>query len=128
MYAASSLLTAEVNRFARSLRKHATDPERLLWSRLRRRQLDGFRFRRQRAFGPYVCDFICLEAKLIVELDGSQHVEQMNYDARRDDFMRSYGYRIVRFWNGDVISQTDIVVETIFEALRRPDLDGRLDA
>jgi Protein of unknown function (DUF559) len=78
-------------------------------------------------FGPYVCDFICLEAKLIVELDGSQHVEQMNYDARRDDFMRSYGYRIVRFWNGDVLSRTDTVVETIFEALHRPEMDGRLD-
>ena len=127
MYAAGPLPTAEVNHFARSLRKHATDPERLLWSRLRRRQLDGFRFRRQRPFGPYVCDFICLEAKLIVELDGCQHAEQMNYDACRDDFMRSYGYRIVRFWNGDVLSRTDTVVETIFEALRRPEMDGRLD-
>ena len=116
-----------MNRFARSLRKHATDPERLLWNRLRRRQLDGFRFRRQRPFGPYVCDFICLEAKLIVELDGSQHIEQTAYDGHRDAFMRSYGYRVLRFWNSDVLSRTDIVVETIFEALRRPEMDGRLD-
>jgi len=116
-----------MNRFARSLRKHATDPERLLWSRLRRRQLDGFRFRRQRPFGPYVCDFICLEAKLIVELDGSQHAEREGYDANRDDFMRSYGYRVVRFWNGDVLTRTEIVVETIFDALRRTEMDGRLD-
>jgi len=116
-----------MNRFARSLRKHATDPKRLLWSRLRRRQLDGFRFRRQRPFGPYVCDFICLEAKLIVELDGSQHAEREGYDANRDDFMRSYGYRVVRFWNGDVFTRTEIVVETIFDALRRTEMDGRLD-
>jgi very-short-patch-repair endonuclease len=116
-----------VNRFARSLRKNATDAERILWSRLRRRQLDGFRFRRQRPFGPYVCDFICLEAGLIVELDGSRHAGQMAYDARRDDFMRSYGYRVIRFWNGDVLSRIDVVTETIFEALRRKEMDGRLD-
>ena len=98
-----------------------------MWSRLRRRQVGGFKFRRQRPFGPYVCDFICLEASVIVELDGSQHVEQATYDGQRDAFMRSYGFRILRFWNGDVLSRTDSVLETIFEALHRKEMDGRFD-
>jgi very-short-patch-repair endonuclease len=114
-----------MNDFARQLRWNATDAERLLWKHLRRRQIDGFRFRRKRPFGPYVCDFICLEAKLIVELDGSQHVERADYDAHRDAFLRSYGYRVLRFWNGDVTANTNAVLDTIFEALRRPEMDGR---
>jgi len=98
-----------------------------LWNELRARRLSGFKFRRQRPFGPYVCDFVCLEAALIVELDGSQHVDQSSYDAHRDAFMRSYGFRVIRFWNADVLSKTKIVLETIFEALHRKEMDGRLD-
>ena len=113
--------------FARTLRWNPTDAERLLWRHLRRRKVDGFRFRRQRPFGPYVCDFICLEAKLIVELDGSQHVEQAAYDARRDDFMRSHGFRVLRFWNSHVAAETEAVLDTIFAALHRTDMDGRYD-
>ena len=109
------------------LRKNATDAERLLWSHLRWRQLSGFRFRRQRPFGPYVCDFICLEASVIIELDGSQHVEQAAYDSRRDAFLRSYGFRVLRFWNGDVLAKPDVIAETIFEALHRKEMDGRFD-
>ena len=109
------------------LRKDATDAEQLLWSRLRRHQLGGFRFRRQRPIGPYVCDFVCLSESVIVELDGSQHVEQAEYDAHRDSFLRRYGYRVLRFWNGDVLANLDVVVDTIFEALHRQAMDGRCD-
>jgi very-short-patch-repair endonuclease len=116
-----------VNRFARTLRQNATDPERLLWGRLRRRQLNGFRFRRQRPIGPYVCDFVCLHAFVIVELDGSQHVDQTAYDARRDAYLRSNGFRVLRFWNGDVLTRIDVVLETIYEALLRPEMDGRFN-
>jgi very-short-patch-repair endonuclease len=116
-----------MNDFARSLRWNATEPERLLWKHLRRRRVDGFRFRRQRPFGPYVCDFICLEARLIVELDGSQHVARADYDAQRDAFMRSYGYRVLRFWNADVAIDIAAVLDTIFEALSRREMDGRFD-
>src|SRR5947209_8239832 len=116
-----------MNAFARSLRWNLTDPERLLWKHLRRRRVDGFRFRRQRPFGPYVCDFICLEARLIVALDGSQHLDRAEYDAQRDAFMRSFGYRVLRFWNGDVTAHTAVVLDTIFEALRRKEMDGRYD-
>src|SRR5258708_39222428 len=83
-------------RFARALRKSPTNAERLLWSHLRRRQLAGFKFRRQHSVGVYICDFACVEALVIVELDGSQHVEQSNYDARRDSFLRSNGFRVLR--------------------------------
>jgi very-short-patch-repair endonuclease len=113
--------------YARHLRRHATEAERLLWSRLRRRQVGGCKFRRQRSIGPYVCDFVCLEASVIVELDGSQHAAQATYDDNRDHYLRSIGYRVLRFWNVDVFARVDSVVETIFEALQHPDMDGRFD-
>jgi very-short-patch-repair endonuclease len=114
-------------RFARTLRKDPTDAERLLWGHLRRRQLADFKFRRQHSVGPYICDFACLEASVIVELDGSQHAEQSDYDARRDSFPRSRGFRVLRFWNKDVLTHTAVVLETIFQALQRPEMDGRFD-
>jgi very-short-patch-repair endonuclease len=113
-------------RHSRTLRQQQTDPERPLWSRLRRRQLAGFKFRRQHQIGLYVCDLASLDGWLIVELDGSQHVEQTAYDARRDAFLRSAGYRVLRFWNGDVQRELDAVVETIFQALHRSEIDGRV--
>jgi very-short-patch-repair endonuclease len=114
-------------RFARTLRKAPTDAEQVLWRHLRRRQVAAFKFRRQHSVGPYICDFACLEASIIVELDGSQHVEQSDYDARRDSFLRSRGFRVLRFWNNDVLVRTEVVLETLFEALRRPEMDGRFD-
>ena len=116
-----------MNDYARELRSNATEAERRLWGRLQRRQLGGFKFRRQRPFGPYICDFVCLEATMVIELDGSQHVAQASYNANRDSFLRSNGFRVLRFWNGDVLSQTDTVVETIYEALHRQEMDGRFD-
>ncbi len=116
-----------MNHFAKILRRNATDAERLLWSRLRGHQLAGFRFRRQRPIGNYVCDFVCLRDRIVVELDGSQHVEQGDYDVRRDGFLRSNGYRVLRFWNGDVMDRLDAVLETIFQALQHEEIDGRLD-
>ena len=101
----------------RTLRKGQTDAERLLWSRLRRRQLGGFKFRRQHQIGLYICDFVSLDGEIVVELDGSQHLEQVAYDARRDQFLRSAGFRVLRFWNGDVTARLGEVVDTIFEAL-----------
>src|SRR2546429_39003 len=116
-----------MNRFARALRKDPTDAERHLWNYLRARRLNGFKFRRQRPFGPYVCDFMCLEVSVVIELDGSQHAEQIGYDEKRDAFFRSYGFRVLRFWNTDVLSKTEIVLETIFEALSHEEIDGRLE-
>lgn len=113
-------------RHVRTLRRDQTDAERLLWGRLRRCQLGGYKFRRQHQIGLYICDFASLDGRIIVELDGSQHAERTDYDKRRDSFLRSAGYRVLRFWNVDVQSELDLVVETIFEALHRPEIDGRL--
>jgi very-short-patch-repair endonuclease len=113
--------------FARKLRSNLTDAERQLWSRLRRRQLNGFKFRKQHPVGIYVCDFICLEAAVIVELDGRQHLDRAPEDLHRDAFLREQGYRVLRFWNGDVLSRMNSVVDTIFEALQRSEMDGRFD-
>ncbi len=113
--------------FVRDLRNNPTDAERHLWYRLRLRQINGFKFRRQRPIGPYICDFVCLEASIIVEIDGSQHVEQAAYDEERDTFLRTRGYRVLRFWNHDVLVRTEAVIETIFEALQRTNMDGRFD-
>ena len=116
-----------MNDYARELRNNATDAERLLWRHLRRRQLNGFKFRRQRPMGKYICDFVCLEAGVIVELDGSQHVADAPYDANRDNYLRAHGYRVLRFWNEQVSLETEAVVETILQALNRREMDGRFD-
>ena len=104
--------------FARQLRSAPTDAEIRLWSRLRRKQLDGFRFRRQQPIGPYIVDFFCPDAKLIVEVDGGQHNVEEEKDARRTRWLEARGYRVIRFWNNDVLSNTDGVVLTVLEELR----------
>ena len=116
-----------MNDFAKPLRKNPTDAERFLWGRLRRRQLGGFKFRRQRPIGPYICDFVCSEAALVIELGGSQHLDAASYDTRRDDFVRRQGFRVLRFWNAQVLRETDNVMETIFEAIHRKEMDGRFE-
>ena len=102
---------------ARSLRNQATDTERHLWRHLRNRQLAGHRFRRQVSVGSYIADFTCLEAKLIVELDGGQHQEQAAYDARRDWQLEAEGFRVLRFWDNQVFQETQAVLEVILRAL-----------
>ncbi|HEV8694462.1 MAG TPA: DUF559 domain-containing protein [Lysobacter sp.] len=98
--------------FARTLRKAETDAERKLWQCLRGSQLDGLKFRRQHAVPPYVVDFYCDALKLVVELDGSQH--NIEVDAARTRFLESQGLTLLRFWDNDVLLQTEAVVEAIF--------------
>ena len=102
---------------ARRLRKEMTDAERALWARLRRRQLNGFPFRRQYPLGRYIVDFVCLAQRLVIELDGGQHSVQQDYDAKRTAWLEKQGYRVIRFWDNDVLLETDTVVASIFEAL-----------
>ena len=104
---------------ARTLRANATEAEQKLWSRLPKRQLYGFQFRRQYSIGPFFVDFICLKARLIVEVDGSQHAEQKEQDESRSEFLRAKGYNLLRFWNFEVLSQIDSVVERIAEVLKQ---------
>jgi very-short-patch-repair endonuclease len=103
---------------ARQLRGRMTDAEHLLWRHLRRRQLIGQKFRRQHPMGPFVVDFVCLEAGLIVELDGGQHAEQVQADLRREAWLRERGFTVLRFWNHDVMSRTEAVLEVILAELR----------
>src|SRR6266700_4027143 len=100
---------------ARKLRLTPTDAEIRLWSRLRRKQLEGFRFRRQHPLGPYVVDFFCPETKLVVEVDGGQHADD---GATRTHWIEGQGYRVIRFWNNDVLANTDGVLHAILGALR----------
>ena len=105
---------------ARELRQHQTDAEALLWSHLRGRQLLGLKFRRQHAIAPYFADFACLEVGLVIELDGGQHNEDAAaaHDRQREAFMRQAGFTTLRFWNHQVLTQTDAVLEKIFQTLQ----------
>ncbi|OGT87899.1 MAG: DNA (cytosine-5-)-methyltransferase [Gammaproteobacteria bacterium RIFOXYA12_FULL_61_12] len=96
-----------------------TDAERHLWYRLRGKQVEGLRFRRQHPIGPYVVDFVCLSRRLIVELDGGQHAEQAGYDRTRDSWLSSEGFRVLRFWNDQVFKQTDEVLAVIYSEMER---------
>ncbi|MDZ7804433.1 endonuclease domain-containing protein [Thiohalophilus sp.] len=101
------------NVLARNLRNNSTDVERLLWKYLRKQQLDGYKFRRQVVIEPYIVDFACFEAKLIIELDGGQHQLEEEKDRERDEFLKRCGYIVLRFWNNDVINNIEGVIETI---------------
>jgi len=104
---------------ARRLRKDSTNVERLFWSHVRNRRLDGFKFRRQYEVAGYVVDFICTEARLIVEMDGGQHAIGAS-DAIRDARLMQDGYRVLRFWNNDVLANIEGVIETVLNILREP--------
>jgi very-short-patch-repair endonuclease len=110
--------------FARRLRSEMTDAERVLWRRLRSRQMEGAKFRRQEPIGPYVVDFVSVQERLIVEIDGGQHNEEnaRQRDQKRTEWLRENGYRIIRFWNNDVLENTEGVLEAIRETLQMPSL------
>lgn len=102
---------------ARALRSNLTDAEQRLWRHLRLRQINGHKFRRQRPIGPYIVDFVCLEKRLIVELDGGQHAEHSSYDGERDAWLRSQGFSVLRFWNNDVLQNLSGVKDAILSKL-----------
>ena len=102
---------------ARELRKNLTEAERTLWKYLRLRQFDGNKFRRQQPIGKYIVDFVCFEKKLIVEVDGGQHNEQVIYDSERNEWLKKQGFRILRFWNNQILKEIDGVEGGIMEAL-----------
>jgi very-short-patch-repair endonuclease len=110
------------DRRARYLRAHTTDAERLLWPGLRLLKFKGLHFRRQAPIGPYCVDFVCHSAKLVVELDGSCHAEpaQVSHDIARTEFLRLKGYRVLRFWNGEVFKERAGVLDSILATALRP--------
>jgi len=102
---------------ARLMRNQPTDAEFRLWYFLSRRQLKGVKFRRQAPIGRYIVDFVSYEVKLIIELDGGQHAQQRDYDDRRTQWLESQGFRVIRFWNDDVLNDTEAVVEAIWNEI-----------
>jgi very-short-patch-repair endonuclease len=107
----------EPTRRSRELRNNATPAERRLWQHIRNRQLSGTRFNRQVPIGPFICDFAARTRKVIIELDGGQHAERIVEDERRTRFLASRGYRVLRFWNNDVLENVEGVLTTIQAAL-----------
>ena len=103
--------------FARQLRRDMTDAERCLWKQLRAHRFAGAKFRRQEPMGPYIVDFVSHRSRLIVELDGGQPAVQVEHDRQRTRWLESRGYRVVRFWNNQVLTETEPVLEAIALAL-----------
>jgi very-short-patch-repair endonuclease len=105
---------------ARTLRQADNDAEAMMWDALKAKRLGDYKFVRQFPIGPYFADFLCRKHRLVVEIDGSQHVDNA-YDRIRDEYMRSAGFSVIRFWSVDVLRQRNVVCETILAAI-----DGRL--
>jgi very-short-patch-repair endonuclease len=110
---------------ARSLRRAQTPAEFALWARIRSRQLGGFKFVRQEPIGRYYVDFVCRDRRLIVELDGGQHAERRG-DRERDGELCGLGYRVIRFWNNDVVENLDGVLQTLLSELEKSPLTPAL--
>ena len=104
---------------ARRLRRHQTDAERILWFRLRGRRLADWKFKRQVPIDRFIVDFVCADAKLIIELDGSQHADRTHHDEERTRTLEAMGYLVLRFWNNDVMSNLDGVLEEILNTLNQ---------
>lgn len=109
----------------RRLRANATDAEKRIWSRLRNRQIGNFKFRRQTPIGRYVVDFVCESSRVIVELDGGQHAVNADSDATRTQTLEAMGYVVLRFWNHEVLENTEGVLLEILDTLQQSSFDDR---
>ncbi len=107
---------------AKALRKNFTDTERLLWRHLRAKQMEGYKFRRQEPIGSYIVDFVCQEKMIVIEVDGGQHSLERERDFERDKWVEGQGYRVLRFWNNEVLTNIDGVLEVIQNTLNHPPL------
>jgi len=105
----------KLNKLANKLRKRPTNAEMLLWKYLRLRQMAGLKFRRQQAIDNYIVDFICFENRIVIEVDGGQHAVEGEEDISRDSYLNKHGFKILRFWNNEVLNNTIGVLETIRE-------------
>ena len=103
-------------RRAREMRRDDTDAEARLWNALRAQRLGGWKWKRQVPFGPFILDFLCREAALVVEVDGGQHAERLAYDQRRTAWLRRSGPRVLRFWNSEVLANREGVCDSIWDA------------
>jgi very-short-patch-repair endonuclease len=108
------------NKLQRTLRTNMTDAEQRLWRHLRGKQMSGFKFRRQHPFGNCILDFVCLDAMLVVEVDGGHHSERTDADNIRTAMLKGAGFRVLRFWNNQVLQELEVVKEVIWTALQNP--------
>jgi adenine-specific DNA-methyltransferase len=113
-------LPEDLKAWAKEMRKQMPVAEVLLWKLLRNRSIAGAKFRRQHPVGRYILDFYCDEQKLAIELDGSQHADHSEYDQRRDEFLNALGIRVLRFWNNQLLQETEVVLEVIYLTLSNP--------
>jgi len=104
----------DLGKLQRALRSNMSDAEQALWHLLRCREISGLKFRRQHPFGDYILDFVCLENKLVIEVDGGQHVQQAGYDENRTQKLQAAGFRVLRFWNDEVLKEIESVKEKIW--------------
>ena len=104
---------------ARQMRRQSTDAERLLWSKLRDRRMMNCKFRRQYPMGRYIVDFVCRKRNIIIEIDGGHHIDQQDYDTVRTEWLQSQGFEVIRYWDNDVLTQLDSVLESIGNALEK---------
>ena len=102
---------------AKLLRKNMTDAERILWQQLRAKRFTGFKFKRQQPLGRYIVDFVCLEAKLVIELDGGQHQDAVKKDTMRDAWLKAEGYSVLRFWNNEFLQNQTGCLEKVLAEL-----------
>jgi very-short-patch-repair endonuclease len=109
-------LPDNITQIAKNLRKTSTIAERLLWRHLRAKQMDGHKFRRQEPIGNYVVDFVCFEKRIVIEVDGSQHQIEKDKDRLRDKWLKKQGFKVLRFWNNDVLKNMEGVYEVIKES------------
>jgi very-short-patch-repair endonuclease len=110
-------LPEDLRTWAREMRGRMTDAEALLWMLLRNRRIADAKFRRQHPVGRYILDFYCVENGLAIELDGGQHGEAADYDQQRDDWLRSQGIHVLRFWNNQMLAETEAVMEAIYQVV-----------
>jgi very-short-patch-repair endonuclease len=106
-------MSSKLTKYAKNLRKKATIAEKLLWNRLRARQLEGLKFRRQQPIGNMIVDFVNFDKKIVIEVDGGQHAIEKEKDRERDKHLKRMGFNVLRFWNNDVIKNTDDVLARI---------------
>jgi len=118
--AAKNMYTEETKHQAIKLRQNHPDAELRLWKHLRNRRLAGYKFLRQHPIGPYIADFVCREVRLVIEVDGGQHAEHIESDAHRTAFFEEKGFRVIRFWNHDVLRNTESVLNMILSELQQP--------
>ncbi|MBS0569884.1 MAG: DUF559 domain-containing protein [Proteobacteria bacterium] len=110
-------MTRRLLKFAKDMRRDATDAESSIWRQLRAHRFQGWKFKRQQTLGPYIVDFVCFDQKLVIEIDGGQHGDQASYDRDRTRWLEEQGFRVLRFWNNEVAMNLQDVLEAISTAL-----------